>query len=309
VLIDEERPNYFQISVGNLLPDQELVVSLRVLVPLTVTGQAWRLTLPTAIAPRYYPGLGSAEARAEFERITPTYLASVPYGLALTLRVRAGQPLRRVVSPSHPIAWESDGEGGTVSLAQSAVALDRDVVIEIEPERPAQPTVLAAARGGRDHLLVQFLPELSRDAGPRPPCKIAFLIDCSGSMGGPSIEEARRAMQACLSQMVPGDEFRVIRFGSQVDAFAGDFCRFDETTLARAKAYVSTMAANLGGTEILPALQQAVGEGTAPLTLVLMTDGQVGNEDEVIAWAGARRDRVRIFAFGIVLCHDKWLLN
>ena len=54
-LVDQDRPNIFTASVGNLLPDQEAVVRLSYATELEQNGDAIRLLIPTTISPRYIP--------------------------------------------------------------------------------------------------------------------------------------------------------------------------------------------------------------------------------------------------------------
>lgn len=298
VLIDEERPNYFQISVGNILPDQELTVALTFIQPLSITGSTWRLMVPMTIAPRYTPSGLTHEERVEAERITPNYAHDVPYRLKIALAVRPGQALKAVSSPSHPIRWAPDADGGMLELAQTDVALDRDLVIEFEPAQAAVPFAIAANRHGRDHVLVQFVPIEDASSSSRLPLELIFVIDCSGSMEGPSIAQARKALEACLRQMIPGDRFNIIRFGNDWRVFSAAAVVFGPETLQRALTFLGEVQADLGGTEILAALQNAAGR-SGNRTLILMTDGQANNEDHIIAWAAGERKRLRIFPFGI----------
>src|SRR5512134_3319915 len=87
-LLDEERPDVFTVSVGNLPPVKEAVLRLTTVSELPLEGDAIRFTLPTTIAPRYAPaedlkGVGESEA----ERVSPPYALQVPYGLTLEVDV------------------------------------------------------------------------------------------------------------------------------------------------------------------------------------------------------------------------------
>ncbi|MBP8926091.1 MAG: hypothetical protein KBG75_09555, partial [Pseudomonadales bacterium] len=103
-LADQDRPNIFTLSVGNLLPGQEAIVSLVYVTELEQHGQDVRIMLPTTISPRYVPpSMREFADPAELERINPpTVLGPVPYGLSLTLDYTAPQGVESVACPSHP---------------------------------------------------------------------------------------------------------------------------------------------------------------------------------------------------------------
>ena len=54
-------------------------------------------------------------------------------------------------------------------------------------------------------------------AGTNRTVVLKVLVGCSGSMAGSSIEAARRALDAILTQMSGGDRFSLSRFGSTVE--------------------------------------------------------------------------------------------
>ena len=88
-LLDEERPDVFRASIGNLPPGKEVLVRITYVTELPVDDGRFRFTLPTTIAPKYAPaedqrGVGRPEAEA----VNPPVAWQVPYGLHLSLRVQ-----------------------------------------------------------------------------------------------------------------------------------------------------------------------------------------------------------------------------
>ena len=143
------------------------------------------------------------------------------------------------------------------------------------------------------------MPTLATAATPN---EVIFLVDCSGSMGGTSIAEVRNALQLCLRSMISGCRFDIVAFGSTfVHLFDGSL-EYDDSSLAKASRYVTTLEANLGGTDILPALTDVLERprrDTLARQVVILTDGQVTNTDAVIAVARKYAANTRIFTFGI----------
>ena len=86
-------------------------------------------------------------------------------------------------------------------------------------------------------------------------------------MDGDSIDQARRAVELCLRALNAGDRFQVVRFGSTHEPLFPDYRAYSQETLDEAVALVRAMKADLGGTEILGALDRdraAPGAGPAP---------------------------------------------
>jgi Ca-activated chloride channel family protein len=300
-LLDEERPDVFQASIGNLLPGKEVLLKLTYVAELAVQGNGLRFSIPTTVAPRYAPaedrvGVGRPDA----ETLNPPVEWRVPYGLDLSIRLAMAGTISRIESPSHPVSVTVHGQSAKVTLASRQAALDRDFVLSVEAEGLDVPNVwIERDDRGRQAIAVAFVPTFdSRTA----PCDVTFLVDRSGSMNGTSIEEVRNALQLCLRSMIPGCRFNIVGFGNTFQKLFPESRAYDEASLSAASAHVSGLEADLGGTEILPALSFVLERGrsgTLPQQVVVLTDGQVTNTDAVLELAQKHAPHVRIFTFGI----------
>jgi len=300
-LLDEERPDVFTASVGNLAPGAEVQIEVTYVAELAVEDDSIRFTLPTTVSPRYAPpedrgGIGRPAA----EILNPPRLPNVPYGLSFTARVATPGRVRRIESPSHPISVDLEGDGATVILAQQQTALDRDLVLLVTPGQPAAAgVVLERSQSGRIAASVTFRPT---GTATRVPADVVFVVDRSGSMQGSSIEQVRNALQICLRSLEGGCAFNIVGFGSAVESLFSECRRYDDKSLAEASSYVASLEASLGGTDLLPAIEFVLEQATRRervMQLVVMTDGQVTNDDAIIDAVRRKRDRVRVFTFGI----------
>ncbi|MFN7989449.1 MAG: VIT domain-containing protein [Thermoanaerobaculia bacterium] len=304
-LLDEERADVFTASIGNLPPGAEVVVKITTVSELAAEGDALRFTLPTTVSPRYAPsedrrGVGRTPAEA----LNPPVSFRVPYGLSLTLRLDMPSAIRGVESPSHPVSVDLDGARGTVTLGTTETALDHDFVLLVRLAGADRPAVLVEKAPDGGHVaMVAFVPRFGEGGiAPADAAKgeVVFLVDRSGSMSGESIEEARNALQLCLRSLPAGLRFNVVGFGSTFEALFPASRPYDEKSLAEASAYVKAMDADLGGTEILPALRAVLeAKADGPRQLFVLTDGQVSNTDAVLALVREHAATARAFTFGI----------
>jgi Ca-activated chloride channel family protein len=306
-LLDEERPDVFTASIGNLPPGKEVVVRLTTVSELRAEGDGLRFTLPTTVSPRYAPaedrrGVG----RTPEETLNPPVAFRVPYGLSLRVKLDMPSAIRGVESPSHPVSIDLDGARGTVTLGTAETALDRDFVLVVRLAEAGRPAVLVErAPDGAHVAMLTFAPRFGEGgivATDAAKGEIVFVVDRSGSMNGSSIEEARNALQLCLRSLPAGILFNIVGFGSTFQMLFPKSRPYDEKSLAEASAHVKALKADLGGTEILPALESilkpSVPEG-ALRQLFLLTDGQVSNTEEVLALVRAHAATSRAFTFGI----------
>lgn len=300
-LLDEERADVFQASIGNLPPGKDVLVRLTYVTELAVDEGRVRFTIPTTVSPRYAPtedrgGVGRPDADA----LNPPFAWTVPYGLNLSVHLLMPGPISVVESPSHPISLRLDGHEATVTLGQKDAALDRDFVLSIEAAGLDAPHALVErADDGAEAIGVAFAPKLP---SATIPAEVIFVVDRSGSMGGTSIDEVRDALQLCLRSLTPGCRFNIVGFGSTFGSLFPESRPYDQAALDEATRHVAALAADLGGTEILDPLSfvlESKPNRRLARQVVVLTDGQVTNTDAVLRVASSHAATARIFTFGI----------
>ncbi len=318
-LLDQERPNIFTLSVGNLKPRQEAVVEIEYVTLLDTVDNKVRFHLPTTISPRYVPnGMPDAGGIPEEDRIHPEYAPDVPYGLTMSLRVHAGDAIEAVESPSHAIKVEMGKRQLSVSFATDSVRMDRDLILYVTHKAGTPSRAYRYKEKGKTFIQLDFVldGETARARGKkgRPEKReIIFVLDCSGSMMGDSINEARKALEICLRALEPGTAFNVYRFGSVFESVFEKPVTYDKKSLKTALQALKHTDADLGGTEILTPLQHIYGNkllrGCASREIILITDGQVANDEEVFKLARAGQPKTRVFSIGIGAGPDDHLIK
>jgi Ca-activated chloride channel family protein len=223
-----------------------------------------------------------------------------------------GNLLESIESPSHQVRIENlKGDPVHVSLSSESVRMDRDFILYMDY---GKSTVTRAYHYRTDkEIFVQldFVPngvsleDQAKAAADSKGLKreLVFLVDCSGSMQGDSIGEAKKALEVCLRALEQGRRFNVYRFGSTHDSLFPEAKAYNERTAEEALLYVKTMDADLGGTEILKPLKQICSSKRKvhdpEMDIVLLTDGQVGNESEILKLIRKNSAVVRVFPVGI----------
>jgi Ca-activated chloride channel family protein len=312
------RPDVFSTRIGNLKPGQAVRIRLTYVAEVAVADRTLRVSFPLTIAPRYgtATGMDVVTAAVESDALNPPHVLSVPYGVEFFATLDVGARIRTVGSPSHGVTVEA-AEGTApwkVRLTGNGSLMNRDLVLEVElAHEPAASARLEPGLAPDEHFVaLDFVPTFAEDEvvqsnGPR---EIVFVLDCSGSMEGPSIEQARRALALCLKSLSEGDRFNICRFGSTHEWMTESAQTYGQETLDRALAYLDRAGADLGGTELFSPLEEAMTfSGKQVREIIVLTDGQVSNEPAIVALARKRRGRVRLFTFGIGSAPSAYLIN
>jgi Ca-activated chloride channel family protein len=232
--------------------------------------------------------------------------------LSLAVHLDAGLPLAKVESLYHAITAETVSESRRVlTLAAGSVPANRDFVLAWTPKTDAAPkaSLFAEEIAGETYLAVTLVPPSSFDeaaeTGAPGNAKVAreliLIVDTSGSMHGPSLEQAKRALLLALDRLDATDRFNLIRFDSDTEALFDEPRPAERLNLMRAAAYVASFRAD-GGTRMRPALDLALKQTKSAdhlRQIVFLTDGAVSNETELFAAIAARLDEARLFTVGL----------
>jgi Ca-activated chloride channel family protein len=326
-IAEEERPGVFTMRVGNLLPGERVTVRLVMTGPLPWDEGEATFRFPLVVAPRYIPGaplegepVGAGtepdtDAVPDASRITPPVLLPGfpnPVDLSITVRIDpAGLDLGAVRSSLHAVVEEA-GDGVRTVRVEPGERADRDFVLRLRTGSDAVTTAVTAvedAAGGRGTFALTLLPPVGD--GAATPRDLVFVLDRSGSMGGWKMVAARRAVARMVDSLTERDRFGVLAFDNLIETpqgaglrVASDHARFQTVD------WLSRLEAR-GGTEMAAPLGRALdllggggtGEPDGPArrdpVLVLVTDGQVGNEDQLLRLLAPRLGGVRVYTVGV----------
>lgn len=299
IMLEKNRDLSYSLNLGNLAAQEHCVITFRYAQTLQFEQRGLRLLIPTVIAPRY----GDAVINGGLQpHQAPIHNLLAEYPFDIELRLHADLARARVASPSHPIgvAHNSTAEGNvlTVSLARRG-ALDRDFVLVIDQLAHDSMAVLArdCVEPDRVVALASFCPRVPAQVATTIGVKI--LVDCSGSMGGDSIEAAKRSLQAIVRQLGKGDRFSLSRFGSTVEHRSRGLWKVTETTQLAAQRWVSGLQADLGGTEMEAALSSTFALAqTVASDILIVTDGEISAIDSTMESAKASGHRLFIVGIG-----------
>jgi Ca-activated chloride channel family protein len=191
-----------------------------------------------------------------------------------------------------------------VELAAGAVIPNKDFILEVRQAETARPEaklfVASGKDGGDGHFLLAAFPPTVQPTA-RPPVEMFYMIDISGSMAGTSIEQARGALLEALDRLRPGDRFGILAFNNAYQEFSAEPLQATAENVSAARRYVHHLEAG-GGTEMLPALIHLMTKPQTPdhvRTIILLTDGDLGNEEQIFAAMRQNLGNSRLYTVGI----------
>lgn len=317
-ITEEERPGVFTLRVGNLMPGEAATIRLSLVGPLSVDDGEVTFRFPLVVAPRYMPGtalsgeqagLGTArdtDLVPDASRISPpVLLPGCPNPVRLGMRVALeGGAVRQVASSLHAVI--SSLRDAQVIEAQPGERLDRDFILRWRVDGAELRSRLVCVDdpdGKAGTFALTLVPPSTTTIGAKPR-DVVIVVDRSGSMSGWKMVAARRAAARMIDTLTSRDRFCAIPFDNVIELIpAPDLIEASDRNRFKAVEALAKVDAR-GGTELAEPLRRAAamlagGADDRERVIVLVTDGQVGNEDQILRELAPNLRNVRMFTLGI----------
>jgi Ca-activated chloride channel homolog len=325
-LLDQERPNIFTQSVANILPGEQIKITISYVESLSYDNGAYEFVFPMVVGPRYVPGTpnpgkhgngfaADTDRVPDASRITPK---SPPpamrsgHDISLEVMLDAGLIVDDVVSRTHSIEMERPNPRSVrLRLKQNSTIPNKDFILRYEVAREDIQDALLTHRSERGGFFTMILQPPARvTAEDVTPKELVFVLDTSGSMQGFPIEKAKETMKLALDNLYPSDTFNLITFAGDTSILFPKPVPATKANLIRAQAFLESRSGS-GGTEMMTAIKAALepsDDQTHVRIVCFVTDGYVGNDMEIISEV-QKHQNARVFSFGIGSSVNRFLLD
>lgn len=314
-LLEQHRPNVFQMSIAHVMPGDEIAVDLRYTETLVPTDAVYRFVFPTVVGPRYNGAPGKESHQAEGWIAQPTLRLGQParQSFGFKLEITGPMPVQELASPSHRLTPAGLGsQTVTAELAPSSLHADRDVVIEYRLAGKDIGSGVLVHEGKDENFFLALI---------EPPARVpqaaivardyVFVLDVSGSMHGFPIETAKTLLRGLVANLRPTDTFNIIPFAGGHSLFATQSVAATRDNVDAAVRFINAQRGS-GSTELLAALRRALAmasDADRSRSFVVITDGYVTIEKEAMELIHANLGNANVFAFGIGSSVNRFLIE
>ena len=352
-LLEQERPNIFTQSVGNIKPGKEIHIEISYVDVLNYDMGTYEFHFPMVVGPRYIPGapiskkpelpselkgkvgeIEETESLAEegdasgtgwspdttrvtdASRMTPPTLKPgyrTGHEISLSVSLEAGVPIEDLKIINHKATIKRTGvSSAAAEISPSDSIPNKDFVMKyaVAGEKP-EMAVLAHSKGAdQGYFMLMIQPKLDAELAQAPPRDLVFLVDASGSMSGKPLDKVKEAMHHFFRLSKTNDTVQVITFANGAEKLFEKPLPATQDNVERALHFTQQIQAS-GGTEMLTGIQKALQEPADPervRIVVMLTDGFVGNDAEIIKEVGKRAgDQVRFWVIGVGSSPNRFL--
>ena len=315
-LLEQQRPNVFQMNVANILPGDEVKVELNYVELLQAEENIYEFVFPTVVAPRY--SNMAAEGAPDTEKwVKSPYLhegQAPPYTFGLAVDVASALPLDKLASPSHDVDIKfTSPTAAQVRLKDEKTGGNKDFVLRYTLAGDKIETGLLLYPGKDENFFLMMMEPPARVAAEAVvPREYIFIVDVSGSMNGFPLDTSKALIKDIVGGLRPTDFFNVLLFesGNAVLSEAGSLPATDANKQRALEILKGAQGG--GGTEILTAFKRALNlprtAGTSRI-VVVATDGEVHVEPQTFELIRENLGAANLFAFGIGTSVNRYIIE
>lgn len=331
-LLKQNRPNIFTTSVANIGPGEEVVIEIEYQQLVHIDNALFSLRYPMVVAPRYIPGIpldveydenvqvnangwaGNTDRVKDASEITPPVEFDQEQGIKVTITVdlATGFKVSTLRSSYHQASIMEKKEGQYTVELNDRILADRDFVLEWSPEKASETraALFSETLGDEQYMLLMLMPPQQKPL-VSVAREVVFVLDISGSMAGASIRQAKAGMIAAIQKLRSQDTFNIIVFNDTARSLFRSSVAATDGNLSKGMVFIDSLKAE-GGTEMRDALLLALdgsSEHKGLRQVVFLTDGAVGNEQELFTMISDRLGDSRLFTVGIGSAPNSYFMS
>lgn len=313
-LLEQDRPNLFSMRLSNIMPGDQIEIELRYTELLVPTDGVYEVVYPTVVGPRYTSG-SSDGTKGQVVQTPYTRQGEKPKStLHISARISAGVPIQELSCASHQIQpqWQSPSVARLTLDDADAFQGNRDFVLRYRLAGNQIASGLLLYQGQDENFFLYMAQPPSRVATEDiPPREYIFVVDVSGSMEGFPLNTSKQLLKDLIGQLRPSDLFNVVLFAGDSSVLSPKSLPANQENISAAIGLLEQQRGS-GGTELLPAIKQAMGlprQSGISRSIVLVTDGYISGEQGVFDYIREHLHQSNVFSFGIGSSVNRYLLE
>lgn len=305
-LLEQQRPNVFQMNVANIMPGDEIKVELKYTELLVPTDRVYEFVYPTVVGPRYSNAKASNASPSDHWVKNPySHQGELPQTIFdINVAINAGIPIKDLTCSSHKVktAYESASRVNVALDKAEANGGNRDYILRYRLDGDKIQIGLLLSKGEKENFFVLMMQPPKRVTKANIPGReYIFIVDVSGSMHGFPLNISKKLLSNLIGNLRSTDKFNVLLFSGGSTLMAEESMPATQENIKKAMNVIENEKGG-GGTELLPALKCALSlkkDEKFSRSVVIVTDGYVSVEEEVFDLIRNNLGNANMFAFGI----------
>ena len=292
-LLEQERPNVFQMSLANINAGDTLTVRMVYTELLVPERGVYQFVFPSVVGPRF-----TLDGEPWVGQVSQDSFALSQTPLNIDLKIIGGMSVNAECI-SHQVVFVEEENTAEAFLATNP---GDDYIVNYTLDDNEIKTGILLYEGEDENFFLSVVQPANPDLPfESPKREYVFLMDVSGSMSGVPIQTSKALITNLLYNLNTDDKFNIIFFSNVPQMLSPNSVLATSTNIDQAVQMIEGASAG-GGTVVLPALETALNmeiEEEYSRIFAILTDGFVTVEKETFDLIRENLNEANFFAFGI----------
>ena len=324
-LLNQERPNIFMQHVANIEPGKQVDVNITYFHTLAYDDGWYEFIFPMVVGPRFNPpgtedGIGSvgrgmrgsSQQSVEVQYLRPNERSG--HDINIAVDIDAAVSIEEIICANHKVQISHESsERVRVALEQQDRIPNKDFVLRyrVAGDQVKSGLLVHRDQSGQGYFTFMLFPPAAEVQQQRQAMEMIFVIDCSGSMNGAPIKQAKAAVDYALGALEPSDTFQIVQFSNTSSQLGPEPLLATRENVRKGQRYVDALKGE-GGTMMIEGIKAALDFDHDPERLrfvTFLTDGYIGNEAQILGEIHRGLGASRIFSFGVGSSPNRYLMD
>ncbi|XP_034614697.1 protein mono-ADP-ribosyltransferase PARP4 isoform X2 [Trachemys scripta elegans] len=302
-LMDQDAPDVFTVSVGNLPPKTTVLIKVTYITELSFQNGCITFQMPAAVAPWQQDKALNENTQDTVKKVCVKQIGTKKGGFCVAMSIEMPYSIERIHSWTHTLKIKKTDCKAVIRTVDNSSLDICGFALEIWISQVYLPRMWVEKHPNKESeaCMLVFQPKFeTRFKGIQLSGEIIICLDCSNSMEGSTLQQAKQIAVHVLQMSCFGQRVNVIRFGTNFTEFSS-YSKNIKSDLAEVKEFIISATPTMGNTDLWKTLRylSLLYPSQRERNILLLSDGHIQNESMTFQIVKENVRHTRLFTCGV----------
>ncbi|XP_014821626.1 PREDICTED: poly [ADP-ribose] polymerase 4 isoform X2 [Calidris pugnax] len=312
-LMDQDAPDVFVISVGNLPPSCTVVIKITYITELSFQHGCITFHLPASVSPWQQDKALNEKTQHTVKKVCVKGVRRQKNGFSVDMSIEMPSTIERIHSWTHELKIKKTDCKAVIKTVENSSLDISGFVLDIWISQVYLPRMWVEKHPNKrsEACMLVFQPEFETALEEEHLCsEFIILLDCSNSMAGPALHQAKQIALRVLELLGYRQRVNVIKFGTNFTEFSS-FSMNIINDVESLKKFIMSATATSGNTDLWKTLRylSLLFPSQGHRNILLISDGHIQNENVTFQIVKDNVQHTRLFTCGVGSTANRHMLR
>ncbi|KAM6287034.1 LOW QUALITY PROTEIN: protein mono-ADP-ribosyltransferase PARP4 [Spheniscus humboldti] len=311
-LMDQDAPDIFVISVGNLPPNSTVVIKITYITELSFQHGCITFHMPASVSPWQQDKALNENTQDTIKKVCVKQVNPQKNGFSVDMSIEMPSSIERIHSWTHKLKIKKTDCKAVIKTVENSSLDVSGFVLDIWISQVYLPRMWVEKHPNKmsEACMLVFQPEFETAFEEEQlSSEIIILLDCSNSMAGSALHQAKQIALHVLELFCFRQRVNVVKFGTNFTEFSSSMNIIND--LASLKEFITSATATLGNTDLWKILHylSLLFPSQGHRNILLISDGHIQNESVTFQIVKDNVQHTRLFTCGVGSTANRHMLR